>query len=63
MNRPAYRAATPRGDPVKLIMFVREFFFIPQKKIVVESNAGAGRTYFLYRDRIVAVGELEGASR
>ena len=58
MTRPAYRVPTPRGDPVKLIMFIRDFFSIPLKKIVVESNVGTGRTYFLYRDRIVAVGEL-----
>jgi hypothetical protein len=55
--------ATQDRRPVKLIMFDPRFFFIPSKKIKVESDAVANRTYFLHDGRIVAVGKTEGESQ
>lgn len=43
-------------QPIKLVLTSPEFFSTPPKKMVVEENEGAGRTYILKADRIVAVG-------
>ncbi len=40
---------------LKIVISVPNFFAIPLKKIEVESFPNTGRTYFLYRGRIVAV--------
>jgi hypothetical protein len=50
-----------RGAPIRLELFAPEFFATPPKKLIVEENEGAGRTYFLARGRIVAVGVAEKA--
>lgn len=45
------------AKPIKLVITTPEFFAAAPKKMTVEENAGAGRTYFLKDGRIVAVGE------
>jgi hypothetical protein len=40
---------------LKIEIAVPNFFAIPTKKMEIESVPGTGRTYFLYRDEIVAV--------
>lgn len=43
-------------SPIKIEIAAPEFFSTPPKKLVVEDNAGTGRTYILKAGRIVAVG-------
>lgn len=40
---------------LKIEFTVPGFFAIPLKKVEIETNVYAGRTYFLYRGEIVAV--------
>lgn len=40
--------------PLKIECFTAEFFTAPPKKLRV-ADEGTGRTYFLFKDRIVAV--------
>ena len=40
----------------KLLIFYPKFFFIPSKKLVIEADPIANRTYFIHAGRIVAVG-------
>lgn len=42
-------------EKLKIELATPDFFSIPMKKIALESVPGTGRTYFLYRDEIVAV--------
>ena len=45
------------AEPIKLILTTPEFFQTPFKKLVVETNPVANRTYFLdKRGQILAVG-------
>jgi hypothetical protein len=43
------------SEALHLIIKSEEFFATPLKKLAVEENRGAGRTYFLKGERIVAV--------
>lgn len=46
------------GTPVKLLIFDPLFFFIPSKKLLIESCPVVNRTYFIHRGKIVAVATL-----
>ncbi len=43
------------SNPLRIILQAPGFFSIPLKKIEIETNAIANRTYFLHGGRIVAV--------
>lgn len=48
-----------KGDlpQVKLLLNTPEFFTAPPNKVKVESDEVTNRTYFIFKDKIVAVGE------
>lgn len=46
------------ATPIKMLITSEEFFFVPLKKMRIESCPVANRTYFLDGDRIVAVATL-----
>lgn len=48
-----------KGDlpQVKMILIAPEFFTVPPNKVKVESDEVTNRTYFLFKDKIIAVGE------
>ncbi len=43
------------ASPIKIDLQVPEFFHIPFRKMVIETNEITNRTYFLHHGRIVAV--------
>ena len=50
---------------VKIEFATKDFFFIPMKKVEIETVPETGRVYFIFQDRIVAVakrGETDVAS-
>lgn len=53
-------------QPIRLGRFevvAPDFFFIPAKKLRIESDPNINRTYLLAGDRIVAVGRIKEGSR
>lgn len=48
---------------MKIILHTPNFFSIPLQNITIEKSPVTNRTYFIYRDRIVAVGTMEERSR
>lgn len=44
---------------MKIEIAVPNFFFLPLKKMTIESVPATGRVYFIFGDRIVAVGKRE----
>lgn len=43
-------------DRIKILIATPDFFKLPPKKLTLETCDVANRTYFLHRDKIVAVG-------
>lgn len=46
---------------LKIEVSVPNFFFLPTKKMEVESRPETGRTYFILDNKIVAVGRRDAA--
>lgn len=46
-----------KSPALRIVLSVPGFFAIPLRKIEVEAEPNVGRTYFVYRDRIVAVAQ------
>lgn len=56
-RKPPYVTAPVDKTPVKLLIFAKDFFFVPMKKVKIETCPVADRTYFIVDGRIMAVGE------
>ena len=46
---------------IKIELSVPNFFFLPMKRVELEAKPETGRTYFIFENRIVAVGKREQA--
>lgn len=44
-----------KSHPVRIILQAPNFFSIPLKRVEIERSEVTGRTYFVHKDRIVAV--------
>ena len=58
----APRTLTTPEPKLKIEFAADNFFFIPMKKVEIETVPATGRTYFLHRGEIVAVARRTGGS-
>jgi hypothetical protein len=56
LTETTMRDSTPDLS-LKIELHTPDFFFIPTKKVEIETVPETGRTYFLYKGAIVAVGK------
>lgn len=60
-SRPYVEAPADKA-PVKLLIFAPEFFMVSMKKMNIESDPVANRTYFVVDGKIMAVGDYVGGA-